>query len=256
MCSLDFGGCHMRLGSIAVLSAVAGFAVTPFATAADMPVKGPVYKAPAAIVAYNWSGFYVGGHVGYLWGKTRVEEDGVITEPGAKTNGIVGGVLAGVNWQTGPAVFGLEGDFGWTRAHGSGAAIFTTTQAPNTYDLNWTSHVRGRAGYAVDNWLFFIAGGLAIADLDFHEGAITTTCIQFCPEVTGGKYFGWSIGGGIDYAFTRNLIGRVEYLYDDFGHKDYIGSDGDPYRVSLTGHTLRGALTWKFDGFGKGPPRY
>jgi outer membrane immunogenic protein len=257
----------MRLWSIALLSAVAGFAVMPFATAADMPVKAPVYRPVATAIAYDWSGFYVGGHIGYFWGKTRVEEDGVVTEPGAKTNGIVGGVLAGVNWQTGPYVLGLEGDFGWTRAHGTGDGcgecppliITTTTQAPNTYDLHWTSHVRGRAGYAVDNWLFFIAGGLAIADLDFHEGAITTTttCVQNCVVVVaGGKYFGWSVGGGIDYAFTRNIIGRIEYLYDDFGHKDYIGSDGDPYRVSLTGHTLRGALTWKFDGLGKGPTRY
>jgi outer membrane immunogenic protein len=259
MCSSDFGGFHMRLWSIALLSSLAGFAVMPFATAADMPVKGPVYQAPAAIVAYNWSGFYVGGHVGYLWGKTRVEEDGEIIEPGAKTNGIVGGVLAGVNWQAGPAVYGLEGDFGWTKAHGNGVVcclVTTTIQAPNTYDLHWTSHVRGRAGYASGNWLFFVAGGLAIADLDFHEGAITTTTTVIPPPTAGGKYFGWSIGGGIDYAFTRNIIGRIEYLYDDFGHKDYIGSDGDPYRVSLTGHTLRGALTWKFDGFGKGPIRY
>src|SRR5713226_5958757 len=152
----------MRRLSVALIAAICAVVLPGGAPAADMPVKGPVYKAPAAIVAYNWSGFYVGGHIGYLWGKTRVEEDGVVTEPGAKTNGIVGGVLAGVNWQTGPAVFGLEGDFGWTRAHGTGCAercpIFstTTTQAPNTYDLHWTSHVRGRAGYAVDNWLFFI----------------------------------------------------------------------------------------------------
>jgi outer membrane immunogenic protein len=96
-------------------------------------------------------------------------------------------------------------------------------------------------GYAADHWLFFIAGGLAIADFDFHEGAITTTIPQ-----RGGTYVGWSIGGGVEYAFTRNLVGRVEYLYDDFGHKNYIGADGDPYRVSLTGQTLRGALAWKF----------
>ena len=62
----------------------------------------------------------------------------------------------------------------------------------------------------------------------------------------GGTYVGWSIGGGVEYAITQNLLGRVEYLYDHFGHKDYIGSDGDPYRVSLTGSTVRGALAWKF----------
>jgi opacity protein-like surface antigen len=80
----------MRLWSIVVLSAVAGFAVTPFATAADMPVKGPVYKSPAAIVAYNWSGFYIGGHIGYLWGKTRV---GAVAELVGNEGGVVSGVI-------------------------------------------------------------------------------------------------------------------------------------------------------------------
>jgi outer membrane immunogenic protein len=127
---------------------------------------------------------------------------------------------------------------------GTGLAVplVTTTQAPNTYDFDWTSHVRGRLGYAADRWLFFIAGGLAVADFNFHEGAITTTIVI----PTGGTYVGWSIGGGVEYAITQNLLGRVEFLYDNFGHKDYVGSDGHPYRVSLTGRTLRGALAWKF----------
>jgi outer membrane immunogenic protein len=103
-----------------------------------------------------------------------------------------------------------------------------------------------RALYAFDNWLFFVAGGLAIADLDFHEGGAA-----FGP--TGGKYVGWSIGGGVERAFTRNLVGRIEYLYDDYGHKDYIGVAGDLYRVSLTGQTLRGAMIWKFDTAGMKP---
>ncbi len=57
----------------------------------------------------------------------------------------------------------------------------------------------------------------------------------------GGPY-----GRAISVAITHNLVGRVEYLYDDFGHKDYVGVLGDPYRVSLTGHSLRAALAWKF----------
>jgi outer membrane immunogenic protein len=228
---------------------VAGIAAATFcgapALAADLPTKAPVYKAvPAIAPLFDWSGFYLGGHLGYLWGRTRVEEDGVVTEPGAKTNGVIGGVLAGANWQSGPLVVGLEGDFGWTNAHGVGVSM-TPTESPNTYDANWTSHVRVRGGYASNNWLFFVAGGLAIADLDFHEGGI--------PQRRGGNYVGWSIGGGVDFAFTHNLVGRIEYLYDDFGHKDYTGIFGDPYRVSLTGQTLRAALTWKFDPIGKAP---
>ena len=237
----------MRRFSCLLISAVSVVAVTQIASAADMPVKAPVVPVAPVAIPYNWTGFYIGGHVGYFWGRTHVEEDGEVVEDGAPTNGVVGGVLAGGNWQTGQIVLGLEGDFGWTNANGTGTTPATPpppviVQAPNTYDLNWTSHARGRLGYAADRWLFFVAGGLAIADFEFHEGAVTTTTLP----PPGGTYVGWSIGSGIEYAFTRNLVGRVEYLYDDFDHKDYTGVDGDPYRVSLTGQTLRGALAWKF----------
>jgi hypothetical protein len=47
-----------------------------------------------------------------------------------------------------------------------------------------------------------------------------------------------------------NLVARLEYLYDDFGSKDYIGVTGDPYRIHFTGQTVRGVLAWKFDPFG------
>jgi outer membrane immunogenic protein len=233
----------MRHVSISIVVA-STIAFVQAASAADMPIKAPPRPAPPPV--YNWTGFYVGGHVGYLWGRTHVEEDGVVVD-NAPTNGVIGGALAGYNWQYNQFVFGLEGDFGWTNADGTGntlpPVITTTTQAPNTYDFKWTSHVRGRLGYAADRWLFFVAGGLAIADFNFHEGAITTTTTT---QITGATYVGWSIGGGVEYAITQNLLARVEFLYDDFGHKDYVGSDGDPYRVSLTGRTLRGALAWKF----------
>jgi outer membrane immunogenic protein len=164
---LENWGLMSRL-SVAFIAAVSAIAVTQVASAADIPVKAPVTKAPIAAPPYDWTGVYVGGYLGYLWGRTRVEDNGVVTEPGAKTDGVIGGVLTGANWQNGPVVLGLEGDFGWIHAHGVGAVALP--DLPNTYDLNWTSHVRGRGGYAFDNWLFFVAGGLAIADLDFHEG--------------------------------------------------------------------------------------
>jgi outer membrane immunogenic protein len=50
----------------------------------------------------------------------------------------------------------------------------------------------------------------------------------------------------VEYAFTRNLLGRLQYIYDDFGGKTYVAADGGTYRVSLTSQTLRGALSWKF----------
>ena len=136
------------LGSVALFTLASG----GVSIAADMHVKAPAHQAA---VPFSWTGFYAGGHIGYIWGKTRVEDDGVLIEPGAPTDGVVGGVLAGANWQTGAFVLGIEADAGWTKAHGNGA-VRVISQAPNTYDLNWTSHVRGRAGYASGDWLFFV----------------------------------------------------------------------------------------------------
>lgn len=134
-----------------------------------MPVKAP---PPAPVpLPYNWGGLYLGGYVGYLWGRTRVEEDGLVTEPNAATNGVIGGVLAGYNRQAGPGIFGVEGDFGWTDAHGSGLVSNPIIQ-PNTYDVNWTGHVRGRLGYAFNIWLLFVAGGFVVADFNFHEARL------------------------------------------------------------------------------------
>lgn len=212
------------------------------ASAADLAAR-PYTKAPAMAIdpAYDWSGFYVGGHVGYLWGRTRVVDDGVLVETGAPTNGVVGGVLAGYNWQRGPLVLGIEGDFGWTNAHGNGNIPPPAVGIKNLYDARWDAHFVGKAGYAMGQWMIFGTGGLAVIDLDFQEGSLTPA-----PPVTGGKYVGFSVGGGVEYAFTRNLLGRLQYIYDDFGSKTYVAADGGIYRVSVTSQTFRGALSWKF----------
>jgi opacity protein-like surface antigen len=83
-------GADMRRFSVALITFAA---CTQLAFAADMPVKAPAAK-PVPHIPYDWSGPYIGGHVGYLWGRTSVEEDGVVTEPNASTNGVIGGVLA------------------------------------------------------------------------------------------------------------------------------------------------------------------
>jgi outer membrane immunogenic protein len=225
---------HARiLSGVAALIAV----TTAPALAADMglPLKAP----PMAAAPYNWAGIYAGGHFGYLWGRTTVIDDGVVTERDAATDGAIGGVLLGVNWQNGRVVFGLEGDIGWTNAHGVGnGPIVLPPPTPNLYDINWTSHLGGRIGYAFDRLLVFGAGGLAIADINFTP--------ESAPVAPGGTYYGWSIGGGAEYAFTQNFIGRIEYRYDDFGDKTYVLPSGSIYNLAVTGQTLRGAAIWKF----------
>jgi outer membrane immunogenic protein len=165
-------------------------------------------------------------------------DNGVVTETNAPTNGVIGGALGGYNWQNGALVLGLEGDFGWTNAHGNGAVPQSTEV--RQYDFNWTSHVRGRAGFASGPWLAFVAGGLALAKLKMtmQQNGLTMTC-------EGGPYAGWSIGGGVDYTVNDRISVRLEYLYDDFGRKDYVIAANDVYQDRLTGNTVRGAINFK-----------
>jgi outer membrane immunogenic protein len=243
----------MRSSKLIVSATVAVGAIVGVsaASATDLPTR--VYtKAPVMVdPAYNWSGFYVGGHVGRIWGRSRVFDDGVLTESGAPTDGVVGGILAGYNWQTGPLVLGMEGDFGWSDAQGHGTIVVApppppppfVPRGPNTYNLRWDSHFVGKAGFASGQWLVFATGGLAIAGFNFQEGAAPPAPP---PNSISATYAGFSVGGGVEYAFTQNLLGRLQYIYDDFGGKNFVAVDGGIYRVNLTSQTLRGALSWKF----------
>ena len=171
--------------SVAIGAAVVGMKA---ASATDLPA--PVYtKAPVKVdPAYDWSGFYLGVHAGYIWGRSRVFDDGVLTESGAPTDGFVGGLLAGYNRQSGPFVLGLEGDFGWSNAKGSGIISpppppppppapppappppAPLPRGPNAYHLMWDSHVVGKVGFTSDRWLLFATGEFAIAGFNFQEG--------------------------------------------------------------------------------------
>ena len=226
----------MRRLWIALIAAFSTIGPVAVALAADMPTKAPAFKAAKVSPPYNWGGFYVGAHAGYLWSSTQVLDTGVVVESNAHTNGFVGGVLAGYNYQIGEFVVGLEGDFGWSNARGTGTAVAT----PNQYEINSTGHVRGRLGYAPGQgpWLFYAAGGLAFARFTFTDGETS--------EKTSSTYTGGSFGGGIEYGFTNMIIGRAEFLYDIYGNSSSLLMLHD-YTAKLQNvSTARGAIVFKF----------
>ncbi len=121
----------------AVIVAAASFATASWG--ADMGVRQPAYKAPPMAAAYNWTGCYVGGHVGYGWaneqwnygyyGGTEFNTDyGSHT-----TSGVLAGGQVGCNYQTGIWVFGLEGDFSWTDAKGNHVDPFGSSYHHSTH---------------------------------------------------------------------------------------------------------------------------
>ncbi len=162
--------------------------------------------------SYDWSGAYIGLHAGYLWGKVDYDEpDFPDFSLNRKDDAFIGGVYLGFNHQMDSLVIGAEGDFGL-----GGVDIDNEEDDPdNTYsafDSDWNAHIRGRLGLAMDRLLLFVAGGLAIADLEIDDtddgfGDVRNT------------HLGWTIGGGAEFAISENLLVRAEYLYDDYGRE-------------------------------------
>jgi outer membrane immunogenic protein len=203
------------------------------ANAADMKVKAPIYTAPPA----TWQGFYIGGHAGYIWSQTDVFDTGVLIESNANTSGFVGGVLAGYNWQFSNWVFGLEGDFGWSDAHGTGARALVVT--PNSYNIDWTGHLRGRIGIAPGPYpvLFFLAGGAAFSRFIFTDGETG--------EQMASTYTGASFGGGVDWVANSQFVLRAEWLHDFYNSDGAVIHD---YTAKLKDtDTVRGAFIFKFN---------
>jgi outer membrane immunogenic protein len=182
-------------------------AMATSAFAADLPRRYPPpvpYKAPMYAPMYNWTGFYLGINGGGGWGRSTW--DAVIGSTGGfdVSGGLVGGT-AGYNFQTGPAVFGIEGDLDWTNIRGTstgplcGAPGCTTR---NTY----LGTVRGRLGYAWDRVMPYVTGGLAFGNIKANFGGL--------PEQTSDRV-GWTVGAGIEGALFGNVTAKLEYLYVD-----------------------------------------
>src|SRR5207253_5189332 len=105
--------------SLLVVMGLAGAVISTGAMAADL--TRPVYKAPPAgalPVTYDWTGFYVGGHVGYGWAKKDWQDSFGLFNLSTDPNGFLGGGQVGFNYQIGQFVLGAEGDFSWTGING------------------------------------------------------------------------------------------------------------------------------------------
>src|ERR1044072_2558119 len=169
----------MHMGTmrrLLVLAGLAGALLSSNAMAAD--IVRPVYKAPPAgalPVAYDWTGFYIGGHVGYGWAKKDWQDGFGLFNLSTDANGFLGGGQVGFNYQVGQFVLGAEGDFSWSGING-GATIVGIVPPPgrgfNT-DVNWVSPATGRLGLAFDRWLVYGKAGAAWVDDKFSTNAYT-----------------------------------------------------------------------------------
>ena len=199
MATLKLKGFTMRyilLATTGIFALASGLAF-----AADLPVKAPPMVAPPP---FSWTGFYLGGNLG---GKNAKFNESLSTPTASLglsssgTSGIVGGGQIGYLWQTNQWVFGVEGDFDGTGLRRSLTAVsFVGPFIPgDTLNVrnNWQASARGRLGWAMDHTLLYVTGGGSWAN--FKADFLPVGLIGASADRT---LFGWTVGGGIDYAFA------------------------------------------------------
>jgi outer membrane immunogenic protein len=238
------------------LGTFAGMMFGAAAQAADMPVKAPPMAAP---VMYNWTGFYIGGHIGGAW-RDRNRNDrfdgghncfsgdgfGLVcfddnNGRGRNDGNFIGGGQVGFNYQVGQYVWGVEGQisavahdnndddcgsFTWGTVHGH---MFRCRDRGD-----WIATIAARLGVTfgqTGNWLLYVKGGGAFADARFGMRLRDDCSWTFC----GSNNFnfndndntrtGWMVGAGIEYGAWGNWSWKLEYNFMDFGHRNFHFED-------------------------------
>ncbi len=187
--------------TLAGLNTSAGAADFSYGTRSAYTVNQPLN-------AYSWAGPYLGGNLGYSWGSV----DNNPTNP----SGFVFGAQAGYNWQTGPWVFGVEGDLQVTGAD--------DTFAPWKFSNPGFGTVRGRGGYAFNNILFYGTAGLAFGELKGQTFGLSESHTDA----------GWTAGLGAEFGVAPNWSAKIEYLYVDLADSHFaITGVSNGYRFGV-----------------------
>jgi outer membrane immunogenic protein len=211
-------------------------------SAMAMATKAPISPASAP---YNWTGFYVGGHLG--GGISRNQWSDPLASPSDQgshnATGVLGGMQAGYNWQMGQLVLGVEGQYSFADLKGDhenaftlgitsdGVAALLTGASRYSTKISGIATIAGRVGFvsdAIDRTLFFAKGGAAYARGQFGQQSsfAEIICAPDCNALgitasLGGdaNHWGWMVGAGLEYGLTQNWSAKIEYNYLDFGTK-------------------------------------
>ena len=228
------------------------------AFAADLPSRKYAPVAPVVVVpVFTWTGFYVGVNAGYGWNTNNnnnafnyyapVASQYLWTGGGSSNDGgFVGGGQIGYNYQIGQFVIGAEADIQYADMGGKNHFGY------GNQGMDWFGTVRARAGVAIDRALIYVTGGFAYGGGNNGNGTYYNGAFISNSDSTTT---GWTVGGGVEYAFTDNLTAKIEGLYVNLGNNGnnsayvwnnaYSGNNSDDTEFGV----VRAGLNYKFNGF-------
>ena len=200
------------------------------ASAADLAAR-TYTKAPAPVVAYNWTGCHVGGNLGGVISKDRTTNQFGNSTDFSSTD-FLGGGQVGCDYQFAPGwVVGVEGRADWTGLKNSHAAtvrnLVTGVVVPSSFSLgnDFLASATARLGYSfVDRWLVFARGGAAWTHEKIDDAFNNLAGVAVDPSATLSRT-GWTAGAGVEWAFAAHWSATLEYNYYDFGSRGFTLSD-------------------------------
>jgi outer membrane immunogenic protein len=235
----------LLLGTVALVA----LGATVPALAADLAAR-PYTKAPAyAAPIYNWTGFYIGGHIGGAFGGNN-NFAGLSTNDDGR---FLGGVQVGADYQFAPNwVLGIEGQYSWLGDNNNNV-VFTGGGLGYTYTNNQRAlgSVTGRLGYTWGPALLYVKGGYAYSD---NTQTLTSVGAPFAFTLDRGHRDGYTVGAGLEYMFAQNWSAKAEYMYYDFGSSRFV----TPVALVPFGsfrndeHTVKVGLNYRFNLGGAG----
>jgi outer membrane immunogenic protein len=236
----------MKKFLLATVAVVALGATVP-ALAADLGAAPRTYtKAPAYVQPiYNWTGFYIGGHIGGAFsGSNSLQGD----------SRFLGGIQGGADYQfANNWVIGAEVQYSWMNNSNSGVLFPGGTLVSSNSDQ--LGSVTGRLGYSFGPALLYAKGGYAWKDKDNLTATLAGTPVAF--TTTGNARDGYTVGAGLEYMFAPNWSAKIEYQYYNFGSTTFLTP------VALAGsrfnddeHTVKAGLNYRFNWGGPVVARY
>jgi len=222
-----------------------------------LPTKAP---PPALSAAYDWTGLYVGGHLGYAWGNSNWSTLGIsgsldLAQPidtFDESGSFFAGVQAGYNFVLpNRFVAGVEADASFPSFPSlagisiGGSSTFSSPFGTETYleTVKSSGTLRGRIGYAPGNWLFYATGGFAWSynQLTLTNLATGATDMPFLWRL------GWAAGAGVEAPIAPHWTARLEYLFTDYGNSSvFFTNNGQSFTSNFSPQELHVGVNYRF----------
>jgi len=209
------------------------------ALAADAVFQHDVIpSAPLSVTPdrYDWTGVYAGATAG-----AALKGKGFSAFKDIKNGTFIGGVHVGYNFQTEENwVLGVEAEGNLLNDKKRGVSLKNYAAA------------RVRAGYAFDRFLPYVDGGVVVGRIDANSrgGAVLKSgdnveTKEAKPKSEAHTHWGYTLGGGVEYALTDRVTTRVSYHYVDLKARNY-NINGNTESVGYKGHVIGAGFSFRF----------